>query len=217
LRETEIKLKIENLGEFRKRLRVMGARYVGQGRGRVHELNTVFDTPEGGLEKQGQLLRVRAVSLGVGSGAGPRGPAKRVLVTFKRPVAGQTKETEFGDKNSEYKVREEIELEISAADKMGKIFEGLGMRPHFHYEKYRTTFQISGKNSWGKGLKIELDETPIGAFVELEGTAEAIDHAAKELGYRKDDYILKNYLVLYLEECNRKGMKPGDMVFTKSK
>ena len=38
-----------------------------------------------------------------------------------------------------------------------------------------------------RGLLIELDETPIGAFVELEGPAEAIDRAATELGFGKSD------------------------------
>ena len=62
---------------------------------------------------------------------------------------------------------------------------------------------------------IELDDTPVGTFLELEGPAEAIDRAAVELGYSKKDYILKSYLALYLEECRRRGEMPKDMVFTK--
>jgi len=62
-------------------------------------------------------------------------------------------------------------------------------------------------------LLIEVDETPIGTFVELEGQAAAIDRAAKELGYSTRDYVLKNYLVLYVEECKRKGEQPKDMLF----
>ena len=66
-------------------------------------------------------------------------------------------------------------------------------------------------------MLIEVDETPIGTFMELEGPADVIDRAAVELGYKKADYIVKSYLALYVEECRRKGKKVRNMVFTKSK
>jgi hypothetical protein len=69
------------------------------------------------------------------------------------------------------------------------------------------------RDAWAKGLLIEVDETPIGTFVELEGQAAAIDRSAKELGYSPKDYVLKNYLVLYVEECKRQGVQPKDMLF----
>jgi len=53
----------------------------------------------------------------------------------------------------------------------------------FRYEKYRTTFRLPDSNAWANGLLIELDETPIGNLVELEGPAAAIDRAAEELGF----------------------------------
>jgi len=53
--------------------------------------------------------------------------------------------------------------------------------------------------------------------VELEGAAGAIDRAAKELGYSARDYVLKNYLVLYVEECKRRGESPKDMLFGRGK
>ncbi|PYU67491.1 MAG: hypothetical protein DMG49_18475, partial [Acidobacteria bacterium] len=80
-------------------------------------------------------------------------------------------------------------------------------------EKYRTTFRLPASKAWAKGLLIELDETPIGTFVELEGPAAAIDRAAEELGFSKRDYVLKNYLWLYMEDCRRKGLQPSHMVF----
>jgi len=212
-RETEIKLKIEDLGVFRRRLKGLGGKAVGPGTGRVHEENVIFDTPEGGLAKHGQLLRMRTQRIGVGGGAGAKGLKERVLVTFKRPPDGEAKSTRFGDRGSRYKVREEIELEVGEPGKLAAIFEGLGMRAWFRYEKYRTTYRLPGAKAWAKGLLIEVDETPIGTFVELEGPAEAIDRGAQELGYERRDYILKNYLVLYVEECRRKGIEPRDMVF----
>jgi adenylate cyclase class 2 len=62
-----------------------------------------------------------------------------------------------------------------------------------------------------------MDETPIGTYVELEGPAEAIDRAAIELGFSKRDYILKNYLLLYVEDCRKRGEAPKNMVFAAPK
>jgi adenylate cyclase, class 2 len=87
----------------------------------------------------------------------------------------------------------------------------------FRYEKYRTTFRLPASKAWAKGLLIELDETPIGTFVELEGPAAAIDRAAGELGFSKRDYVLKNYLRLYMEDCRRQGQEPRHMLFPKRK
>lgn len=91
------------------------------------------------------------------------------------------------------------------------------MRESFHYEKYRTTFRMPTAARWAKRLLIELDETPIGVFVELEGPAAAIDRAAKLLGYSKEEYVLTNYLGLHAEKCIGRGEKVGDMVFRKRK
>jgi adenylate cyclase class 2 len=112
-----------------------------------------------------------------------------------------------------YKVREEIETELVDGEPLQRIFEGLGLRGWFRYEKYRTTYVLPARHGWGKGLLIEVDEMPIGTFVELEGPGKAIDRAARELGFSKKDYVLKNYLVLYLDECKRKGVQPTHMMF----
>jgi adenylate cyclase class 2 len=110
-----------------------------------------------------------------------------------------------------------MEVEVADARVLTVIFEGLGMRGWFRYEKYRTTFHLPASRKWAKGLLIDLDETPIGTFVELEGPPLAIDRAAQELGYSRRDYVLKNYLVLYVEECRRQGREPKDMIFAAKK
>src|ERR1700745_2575737 len=90
-KETEIKLQIADLKAFERKLKKLGAKTVGAGGGRVHEYNTIFDTPEGGLAKHGQLLRIRTETLSFG-----RSQAKgkkreltskdgaRVVLTFKQ-------------------------------------------------------------------------------------------------------------------------------------
>src|SRR5258707_72274 len=66
-------------------------------------------------------------------------------------------------------------------------------------------------------LVIELDETPLGIFLELEGPAGAIDQAAQALGFETKDYILANYMVLYREHCRSRGEEPSNMLFAKKR
>jgi len=231
--ETEIKLKIRDLKAFRRILKRLGAKPVGSATGRVHEENLIFDTPDGGLAKHGQLLRLRIETAAAPTSKKSANSAKakksrkanpaaslksptptRQILTFKRPTAQQTaahtsRYPSFGS----HKVRDEIEAQVTESGNLIKIFEGLGMRGWFRYEKYRTTYQLPAAKSWARGLLIEIDETPIGTFVELEGPPAAIDRAATELGYSKRDYIVTNYLGLYAEDCRRKGQQPQNMLF----
>ena len=79
----------------------------------------------------------------------------------------------------------------------------------FRYEKIRTSYRISG----ARGVHLDLDETPCGVFVELEGPRRAIDRLARRLGYRPEDYITLSYAALHFEDCRRRGVRAGDMVF----
>lgn len=205
--EREIKLRVEDEKALWKTLGRMSAKPVNPSAGRVHEWNVIFDTPQGGLAKHGQLLRIRKETP---QRKGKKGEA-RIVLTFKKPAVAAA------DDEHGHKVREEIETEVRDEAALRKIFEGLGMSGWFSYEKYRTTMKLPGLAKWAKDLVIELDETPLGMFVELEGPAEAIDRAAQELGYSRKDYIAKSYLALYLEECRRRGESPKDMVFGKAK
>jgi adenylate cyclase, class 2 len=213
-RETEIKLKIGDLTAFRKELARIGARVL-PGFERVHEENVIFDTLQGRLGQQGQLLRIRTETMQRGRGA--MRAKKRFLVTFKRPMTTHAEIPASRGADNGYKVREELELQIADAAILAKIFAGLGMPAWFRYEKYRTTYRLPPAKKWATGLLIEIDETPVGTFVELEGPAKAIDRAATQLGFSKSDYVLKNYLTLYREECQRSGEEPKNMLFPKRK
>jgi adenylate cyclase, class 2 len=213
-KETEIKLKIDDVPAFHRALERIGALPAAPGMSRVHEENVIFDTPQSRLAGKGQLLRIRTETPEVPGESKPAGSQQRVLLTFKQPIDNQSDAEMVGGAYGPYKVREEIELEVADAGTLARIFEGLGMSGWFRYEKYRTTFCLPDSNVWAKGLLIELDETPIGTFVELEGPAPAIDRAAVELGFSKRDYILQNYLSLYVEDCRRKGEKPRHMLFS---
>jgi adenylate cyclase class 2 len=56
----------------------------------------------------------------------------------------------------------------------------------FRYEKWRTEWQD------GEGHCV-VDETPIGNYAELEGSAEWIDRAAARLGISHSEYITLSY------------------------
>jgi adenylate cyclase class 2 len=151
---------------------------------RVFEVNTVYDTPRLALRTASTLLRVRR--------AGPL-----ATITYKgRPAV------------SRYKSREELEVEVSDPRIMGTILVRLGFHPAFRYEKYRTELRQPGL----RGIAT-IDETPIGVYVELEGTPAWIDRAARRLGFAPRDYVNLSYAQLYLEWCRRRRIRPSDMVF----
>jgi adenylate cyclase class 2 len=208
--ETEIKLKIDDPRALERALRKIGAKPRTPGCPRVREENILFDTADSSIARAGQLLRIRT-ELADGKGK-KAGAAERTLLTFKRPIV-ESSHREAAVLHHDYKVREELELEVADGATLGRIFAGLGLKGWFRYEKYRTTYKLPLARSWAKGLLIEVDETPIGTYVELEGPEPAIDRAAAELGFSKRDYITKNYLLLYLEECKRRGQPARDMVF----
>ncbi len=212
--ETEIKLRVHDVQAFRATVKSLGARSVFAGTGRVHELNILFDTPGKDLANRGELLRIRMEKPESRSSKRSESAAERVLLTFKRPLASALQPAQ-ADRPERHKVREEIELQVTDAQALATIFEGLGLRGWFRYEKLRTTFRLPKSLRWAKGLLIELDETPIGTFAELEGPPAAIDRVAQALGFSKSDYIVTSYLGLYLQECRQRGEKPGDMVFPK--
>jgi adenylate cyclase class 2 len=214
--ETEIKLRVHDLKAFRAALKRLGARSVFSGTGRVHELNILFDTPENVLAKRGELLRIRTEQPESLSAKRSKPGAQRILLTFKRPIAS-TRALMRAPTRERHKVREEIELQVLDGDALARIFEGLGLSGWFRYEKFRTTFRLPKSLRWARGLLVELDETPIGTFVELEGPPQAIDRVAKALGFAKSDYIVTSYLGLYLQECRQRGEKAGDMVFQKGR
>jgi adenylate cyclase class 2 len=206
--ETEIKLKVGDPKGFQRKLRKLGAKTAGADAGRVHEFNVIFDTPDGGLAKHGQLLRIRTETTRT---KGRSGGAARTLLTFKQPMVRG-----IDDEGARFKVRDETETELTSGEALRKIFEGLGLRGWFSYEKYRTTWKLGAKDKWASGLLIEVDETPIGTFAELEGPPDAIERAAQALGFSRKDYLVKNYLALYAEDCRRRGVAPGNMLFAKS-
>jgi adenylate cyclase class 2 len=153
-------------------------------RPRVFEANTVLDTPNLSLRTAASLLRIRAAG-------------RVATITYKgKPKPGR------------HKTREELEVTVDKPKEMMAIVERLGYRPVFRYEKYRTEFHQPRR----AGVAM-LDETPLGVFLELEGTPHWIDRTAHRLGFQEKDYITSSYGRIYLDWCASNGRKPGDMTF----
>lgn len=207
-REIEVKLKVDDVARLTRALKALPARQTA----RVYEQNALFDTVDRFFQGRKAILRLRTCRVSTGlerRGGQTRGRKKATegVLTFKGMIEG------VSSAGARYKEREEIEFRIRDVKRFGGVLRGVGMRPWFRYEKYRTTYM----SQCYPGLKLELDETPIGVFLELEGPKRQIDRAAKALGYSAGDYITASYLALYAAECARKRLKPGNMMFGKKK
>jgi adenylate cyclase class 2 len=119
-------------------------------------------------------------------------------VTFKGPV-----------QPGPMKVREEIETVVGDGDVLLRILAELGYTPWFRYQKYREEFSLPE-------VVVAVDETPIGVFVELEGTEAGIDCVAARLGRTRADYVLQSYYTLFAEWRRSHDADRIDMVFDES-
>jgi len=148
------------------------------------ETNVLFDNVKHSLRKHGKLIRIRRVG-------------GHSLLTFKGPSM-----------RSKHKKREEIEIDFPDADRLQEILDQIGFHPVFRYEKYRTEYAAHSATG-----KVMLDETPIGNFLEIEGSASWIDRTSKLLGFKHADYLKASYGYLYRAYCREHGKRVKDMLF----
>src|SRR4051812_4278387 len=116
-------------------------------------------------------------------------------ITFKGPV-----------QPSEMKVRDELETMVGDGVLLLRVFEELGFHVWFRYEKYREEFTHDD-------VIVAIDETPVGVFVEIEGSEQGIASMAHALGRRSSDYILDSYRGLFLKHRDELGLAGTDMLF----
>jgi len=118
----------------------------------------------------------------------------RSFLTFKGPV-----------QPSAMKLREELETTVGDGELMIGLLEALGFRAWFRYQKYREEFALGD-------VIIAVDETPVGTYVELEGTEHGIAAAAEALGRTASDYVLDSYRALFVRHCEERGLPVTDML-----
>ena len=189
--ETEIKLHLPSgAPSTRRLLEQHGFRETSP---RQLEVDQVYDLPSGELRLSARLLRLRHAG-------------NVWTLTFKGPPSP-----------GRHKSREEIETTLADGTSFEAVLAGLGYVPTFRYEKYRTKFKLpvseSGSGTSATDGLVTLDETPIGAYLELEGPAHWIDQTALGLGFPADAYITRSYAALYQEYQQAHPDAPGNMTF----
>jgi adenylate cyclase class 2 len=161
--ETEIKLRVDDIAGFTSRLQDAGFRLQTP---RSFESNVLYDTPDRQMRARTEILRIRSY-------------AGRSIITHKRlPDSG------VGEDRHKHRI--ETETEVSDGDAMAAVFLSLGLVAAFRYEKWRSEWTD------GEGHCV-VDETPIGNYAELEGSAEWIDRAADRIGIVPAQYITLSY------------------------
>ncbi len=151
-------------------------------RERFLEENAFYDFPAGTLAAARSGLRLRRIG-------------RQATLTFKGAP----------EKSRSFKVREEHETGVRDFGETRKLLRGLGLRVTFAYAKHRTWLR-KGK------LKICLDETAAGNFLELEGKRSDIVRFARALGYRRKDFEVKDYVTLLKSRegaDSQIGLPPG--------
>lgn len=109
--ETEIKFVVKNVVTLERKLRDCGFRMQTPS---THEVNTLYDLPDGQLRARGEVLRIRRYG-------------QDWKLTHKTKGTAQR-----------HKVREELETQLVDGPQMDAIFRALGYAPSFVYEKFRS-------------------------------------------------------------------------------
>lgn len=181
--EAEVKLASGDLDRLRKagfELYVVEPRHF--------EDNWLLDLADKTLLKQGAALRIRSAE---GKG----------WLTYKGVVR---------ESDSPVKVREEIEVDTAEPERMFELFDRLGFRRAFRYQKYRTGYQLAVD---GHDLKVVLDETPIGDFIEIEGDESTVARVFEAAGFSSAEIVRESYPELQASRCRKRGVPLEDLVF----
>jgi adenylate cyclase class 2 len=161
--EIEVKFPLHNRQELTRKLHELGAQRLYP---ETFEDNIVLDR-RGELRTKGSLLRVRKFG-------------KYSIATYKGPMS-----IEGGVKS-----REEVQTGVESFERAIQLFDALGYKPVFRYQKFREVWRIND-------IEVVLDRTPIGDYFEIEGPMDVIRGIATELGMNMDQAIRQTYADLY--------------------
>ncbi len=174
--EIEAKLKVNSLPEIEHKLSELGAEFLAE------QLQTDyhFDDSDARLTMTDRCLRLRREAV-----AG----RERYFLTFKG-----------AKEKSNFKKRQEIEIEIKQAKSAQKLLSALGYEKVLVVEKKRLLWRIGG-------CYVALDQLPLlGAFVEIEGPDDkTIADVQQSLGLADLPHISKSYAQLTREGIGGHG------------
>ncbi|HEX8255038.1 MAG TPA: class IV adenylate cyclase [Thermoanaerobaculia bacterium] len=177
--EIEIKFALKDRAGLVRRLREIGGQRLYE---ETFEDNIVLDR-RGELRTRGALLRVRKFG-------------RYALATFKGPMAFE----------AGVKTREEVQTGVESFELAIQLFDSLGFKPVFRYQKFREVWRV-------KNVEVVLDRTPIGDYFEIEGALDVIRGVAQELGMNMDAGLRQSYLDLYRQHRRTRADLPENMVF----
>jgi adenylate cyclase class 2 len=161
--EIEVKFALKDRNELVRKLHDIGGQRLYP---ETFEDNIVLDR-RGELRTKGSLLRVRKFG-------------KYSIATYKGPMS-----IEGGVKS-----REEVQTGVESFERAIQLFDALGYKPVFRYQKFREVWRI-------KDVEVVLDRTPIGDYFEIEGAMDVIRGIASDLGMNMDQAIRQTYADLY--------------------
>jgi adenylate cyclase class 2 len=178
--EIEVKFPLRDRAELLRKLHDIGAQQLYP---ETFEDNIILDR-RGELRTKGALLRVRKFG-------------KYSLATYKGPMS-----IEGGVKS-----REEVQTGIESFELAIQLFDTLGYKPVFRYQKFREVWRV-------RDVEVVIDRTPIGDYFEIEGSVELIRSLAAELGMEMEQAIRQTYADLYRQARRTRADLPNDMVFS---
>ena len=177
--EIEIKFALRDREALVRKLHEIGAQRLYP---ETFEDNIVLDR-RGELRTKGALLRVRKFG-------------RYAIATYKGAVAFE----------GNVKTREEVQTGVESFELAIKIFDALGFKPVFRYQKFREVWRV-------REVEVVLDRTPIGDYFEIEGQLDVIRAVAEELGMNLDHGIRQSYADLYRQHRRTRADLPEHMVF----
>jgi len=177
--EIEVKFALRDRSELVQKLIELGAQRLYP---ETFEDNIVMDR-RGELRTKGALLRVRKFG-------------KYAIATFKGPMS-----IEGGVKS-----REEVQTGVESFELAIQLFDSLGYKPTFRYQKFREVWRV-------REVEVVIDRTPIGEYFEIEGPLDLIRSIAVDLGMNMDQAIRQSYADLYRLARRTRGELPENMVF----
>lgn len=178
--EQEAKFRLTSVDDASSKLAQIGARIE---KPRHYEANILYDFPDKRLSQRDEALRLRRVD-------------DETWLTWKGPQHG----------SGRIKRRRELESLLEDGDAAEGIFEAMGLKECFRYEKYRTSYRVDG-------AVLMLDETPMGSFLEIEAGPERIAELAATLELSMAEAITLSYPRLYERFRAETPEAPRFMVF----
>ena len=177
--EIEVKFPLRDRHELVRKLHDIGGQRLYP---ETFEDNIVLDR-RGELRTRGSLLRVRKFG-------------KYAIATYKGPMA-----IEGGIKS-----REEVQTGVESFELAIQLFDSLGFKPVFRYQKFREVWRV-------REAEVVIDRTPIGDYFEIEGSMDTIRTIAADLGMNMDQAIRHTYADLYRQARRTRADLPEHMVF----